>query len=237
MKITQFEVIDSTNSYIKRNYEKLDHFEVISTNHQTEGKGRLGRIWLDDGDSLLFSILIKNDIKMENISQLPLVVAMVIHETLLSYIPDLLIKWPNDLVVHDKKLCGILIESISSHQEIHAVVVGIGINLSTQLFPESIKETATSFFLETNQSISSSLLIEEITSKLKIELEYLNQNKSQFVSYSKKYSFLLGKKISFIKDSKIMHGIAQDIKANGNLLVKTSHEVIEISTGEVHLLK
>lgn len=237
MNIIHFKILDSTNAYLKRNYEKFDDFQIVSASHQTEGKGRLGNIWLDDGNALLFSILIKREIKMESVAQIPLLVAMVTHQVLLPHIPDLKIKWPNDLLINHKKLAGILIETISSNHEIQAIIIGIGINLYSTEFHPSIQETATSFLLETNQEISSSLLMEEIVKRLEDELELFKQNQSLFITYCKKYSSLLGKEISFIHQNKIMHGIAKDIKDNGNLLVKTSHAILEISTGEIHLIK
>lgn len=237
MNITHFEVLDSTNDYLKRNYEHLNDFQVVSANHQTEGKGRLGNAWLDDGNAALFSILVKRKIKMDKIAQIPLLVAMVTHQVLLPYISDLLIKWPNDLLIKQKKIAGILIESISSNQELHAVIIGIGINLYNHEFHSSINETATSFLLETDQEISNSKLIEEIVGKLEIELGLYEQNKSQFITYCKKYSSLIGKKITFRQNNNVIHATAIDIKDNGNLLVKTPHAIFEISTGEVHLLK
>ena len=129
-KYLYFESISSTNTYLKENYNQLDEFTVAYTYHQTNGRGRLGRTWEGSKDNIAFSILLKP--KKQDIAILSLLTGLAVSNAIDTYIKTL-IKWPNDIIINDKKVCGILAESIISNQ-IDAYVVGIGININQTSF-------------------------------------------------------------------------------------------------------
>ena len=143
MSILTFDTLDSTNSYLKRNGKYLDHFTVVQANHQEKGKGRLGRSWQDQGNSLLFSILLKEKIEPERVPLLSLLAGASVVLTLEHYGLTPLVKWPNDTLVSEKKISGILTEAVSEGEDIF-YIVGIGINLFAPEggFPEEIRNTA-----------------------------------------------------------------------------------------------
>ena len=91
-KVIHFESIDSTNTYLKKKYEHYNDFQIISADHQTEGRGRLGNTWLDDGSSALFSILLKRKMEVSLCSKLPLVASVALHKVLNLKIKNLSIK-------------------------------------------------------------------------------------------------------------------------------------------------
>ena len=237
MKIIHFESIDSTNTYIKENYPSLNDFDIVSASHQTDGKGRFGNVWIDDHQSALFSVLIKRDLDINTLSQIPLIAATACHKVLVKYLSNLSIKWPNDLYVDDKKIAGILTESVILNKKIDALIIGIGINVSNLDFHESIKDYSTSILKSSNKEISIPLLIQEISKVLYQEFILFEQNKSDFLNYCRDHAYLIGKHITYIFQDKEISGLVIDINQIGNLLVKTEKGIQELSSGEVKLKK
>ncbi len=235
MTTIHFKTLESTNLYIKKNYEQLSDFQVVSTSHQTEGKGRFGNCWIDDHESALFSILIKRELKLNVLTQIPLIAATACHKVLSQYVSNLSIKWPNDLLVYDKKIAGILTESILFKQSVRALIVGIGINVSDLVFKNVLKGLATSILIESNTKISISKLIEDISSEFQKEFLLFEKKKSNSILYCKNHSYLLGKEISFIQNGIESYGIAIDINDLGHLVVKTKDGILELNSGLIKL--
>jgi BirA family biotin operon repressor/biotin-[acetyl-CoA-carboxylase] ligase len=236
MNHTHFESIDSTNDYLKNNYLTLPHLTIISAKHQISGKGRYARRWMDDGTQALFSILLKEKIHKDMLEQLPFVVAKSLHQQLYPLLPFLSIKWPNDLVHQDKKLAGILVESIFSGNQLQAIVIGIGLNVNTVNFPSELQAIATSLKQITHQDTSihewivslSQAIIQEINSSILFlqTIEYCNQ----FLS-------LKGKVIQFIQQETLLHGVVKQILPSGQLQVMVKDQLVSIRSGEVTVLK
>ena len=115
--------INSTNTYLKENYNTLNNETIIYTNHQTEGRGRTTHNWYDeDGKNLLMSILYKDHSLNEFLDKITLVVAVGVYKVLIKYLNDVTIKWPNDIYVSGKKICGILCEGITSNNDVALVI-------------------------------------------------------------------------------------------------------------------
>jgi BirA family biotin operon repressor/biotin-[acetyl-CoA-carboxylase] ligase len=235
MKIIQFDTIDSTNDYLKTHYLELPDFSVVMTHHQTQGKGRLGRVWMDDGTQALFSILLKNHLFIGEIEHYSLLTAMAVHQVLSKDGLNLKIKWPNDIVYKDLKLCGILCESVISHQQVEALVIGIGININTVVFPESLKKTATSLKLINNKDYQIEALIHEILMAFKILLSSVKQNKTNIIDYCNQHASLTHRKIQFTYQDQPFIGIVDNILPDGSLQVQTSKGPLILHSGEVTL--
>ena len=131
MKELFFETIDSTNTYLKQNYENLDNFTFVRADLQTSGRGRSSRKWLSKkGDNLLFSLLIKDKELINKYKALSINSAYLVLKILEEYgLKNLSLKWPNDIYVNGNKICGILLESVSK-QEIECLIIGIGLNVN-----------------------------------------------------------------------------------------------------------
>ena len=131
-KEIHFESIDSTNSYLKSHYEELDDFTIVSTDYQSEGRGRGEHKWTSSkGENLLFSILIKDEKIRNQYKSLPLIAGFLIANYLEREL-DLkpMIKWPNDIYIDGKKISGLLCEGDISK----FIVIGIGINVNQTEF-------------------------------------------------------------------------------------------------------
>ncbi|QTA37672.1 biotin--[acetyl-CoA-carboxylase] ligase [Thermosipho ferrireducens] len=140
-KILIFNKIDSTNEYLKENYKKLPNGTVVVATTQTNGKGRYGKNWASPEGGLWFSILLKPR-KPQPGDFYTKISSLALINILKKYGINARIKWPNDIYVNKKKLCGILTEAVYKG-ELEAVIIGIGLNVNNEI-PEHLKNTAIS---------------------------------------------------------------------------------------------
>ena len=168
MKKIHFNELDSTNKYIKRNIEELGHMTVVVCDKQTSGIGRVSHIWeSEENKNLTFSILIKEKVRED----ITLFIGYLVHKLLNRYHINSLIKWPNDIIVNDKKICGILVEAIWSEDVNY--IIGIGINVNQEEFNNL---NATSIKNEIDKEINIQILLNEFLSLFQAEFYKFNQN-------------------------------------------------------------
>ncbi len=233
MKYIFFDTINSTNTYLKNNYEKLEHFTIVCANHQTSGKGRLGRIWIDN-DDLLFSILLKDNLK--NYPNYSLLIAYSIMKVLKKRITNhkISIKWPNDIMIDDKKICGILLEGISKEKTV-CVVIGCGINVNSENFSDELRVKATSLKNILNKKIEKLELLEEIINQFNKDYQEFLSDKSPYIEEINNNFYLKDKEVIFVLKEKNCTGIASKVNSNGEIVIKTENEDIKLSSGEISL--
>ena len=140
MKIVKLNAIDSTNSYLKNLavQSTVENWTVIVANHQTKGKGQVDNNWISDKDkNLTFSILVEfENLKTINQFYLNYSISIALYNVLKYYIPEKLsVKWPNDILSANHKICGILIESTIKNSMVKNVIIGIGLNVNQENFP------------------------------------------------------------------------------------------------------
>ena len=234
MSILTFDTLDSTNSYLKRNGKYLDHFTVVQANHQEQGKGRLGRSWQDQGNSLLFSILLKEKIEPERVPLLSLLAGASVVLTLEHYGLTPLVKWPNDTLVSEKKISGILTEAVSEGENIF-YIVGIGINLNQKEFEGKLSQKATSLFLLTKKEYDKEEVLTVLLSYFTPLYQDYIQGGKKFLTVVKSHSYLDQKEVSLDYYGEHIHGTVIDITDKGTLLLDVSGKQIEVSSGEVTL--
>ena len=225
----ELETIDSTNNYIRSHLDELENYSLVLAHHQTKGKGRITRSWYDDRNSLMASILIK-DVKGD-VRNLSLIASYAIFTALKEMNLNVLIKWPNDIYLNDKKLCGILIETIIS-DKIDAII-GFGINTNTLSFPESI--IATSVKLEINVDVDNIRLAKRV-SEIMIDA-YENIDFKKVIEVNRKNSYLMGKKVRLNYYGDGIEGIVVGLDEKGNIIIDTGIEKIEVFSGELTLMK
>ncbi len=234
-----YDVTDSTNTRLKLAGEQgAPHGTVAVANAQEAGKGRLGRHWeTPKGSALAFSILLRPQIQPENASMLTLVAALAVSRALDEVAGiKTQIKWPNDIVYQGKKLCGILTEMSADMDQIHYVIVGIGINVQMTDFPEEIQATATSVKLVTGKEILRSSILAKI-------LEEFEDLYEQFVSVQSlknlkdEYESRLANqnnRVNVLAPTGAWTGTCLGISEDGALLVQREDGSIEaVIAGEV----
>lgn len=224
-KIIHFKTIDSTNTYGLKNFEHLEDKTVIITDEQTNGRGRFDRIWVSENyDNIYLSFILKPEQK-EYITNLTQYLSVATAKTIESYGVDAHIKYPNDVLVNNKKICGILCEGSLKKNVLQGIVLGIGINLN---MPKEVIETidrpATSLNLITSKVINK----EEFLNKLLNEFfeNYEKAVEKGFLYFKEEYLkriHFLGKTIWIQQrdGAPKEEVIAQRIDSNGNLVVKT----------------
>ena len=231
MKKIFFDTLPSTNLYLKENYNSLDNLTLVYTNHQTEGRGRLGRTWID-GDDLLFSILIKDNITKP--TDYTFLMAITFVNVLKKYNLNSSIKWPNDIIVNKKKISGILLEGISE-DNLKAVIIGCGLNTNTTSFPKEIFFKATSMTKELKVKIDKEKLLDEIIVEFEsLYNSYIN-NKLDLFNLVRNNLHAMNKVIRFVYDGLEQIGSIKGIDDEGRLLVNTRGNILHLTSGEITL--
>lgn len=164
INIVHYEEIDSTNVEARRlSKEAAEPGLVVTARKQTAGRGRRGRSWESPADdNLYFSILLRPRIKPEKAPMLTLVMAYSVAKALQEKEIYASIKWPNDLVLSKKKICGILTEMNLSDEGIEDVIIGVGLNVNTMSFPRELEDKATSLRKELSCELECGELLQLI---------------------------------------------------------------------------
>lgn len=226
-----FETIDSTNSYSKALNITADHYSLVISHQQTNGRGRLGRNFYSPKSTGIYMSIIyknKNTINPVNITSIAAVAVAKAIEKLTNI--NVKIKWVNDLYIDDKKFCGILTECTNNIDTglIENIIVGIGINVSTKSFPNELKDIATSL----NVEVDKNLIISEIVNYLHY---YLTHGKEYLDLYRSK-SMVIGKEVNYYQNDKIFSGKCIGINDEGELIIEKENAVIDVlRTGEITL--
>ena len=228
MKELFFESIDSTNTYLKDHYEELEDFTFVRADLQTAGKGRSGRKWLSNkGENLMFSLLIKDKNLIEKFRQLSVESAYLVLKTLEKYgLQDLSIKWPNDVYVKGKKICGILLEAIS-REKIECLIIRIGINVNQSEFNGEYLIEPTSMKRELNRQIDLIELKDILFESLSSELV------SDHYDKIKKYDYLKGKTVSCEINKEIKTITVIGIDEDYSLKVIAGGKETKLQSGEI----
>jgi BirA family biotin operon repressor/biotin-[acetyl-CoA-carboxylase] ligase len=219
--VTALNTVDSTQSEIQRRAAAgAPEGTVVTARHQREGRGRRGHEWWDaHGESLLCSVLLRPDCPPAAVPQLSLVGGLAVAEALGSTGVSARIRWPNDLLVEGRKVCGILAEAASgADARVHHVILGIGINVGQSAFPEPLTGRATSLRLLTGRAHDAAALLAALLARL--EIRYADWQGGGFAALREAWlarSTLPGQPVR-LPDGATGH--AEDVGADGVLLAR-----------------
>lgn len=238
-EVLYFDTIDSTNTKAQELAEKgYPSGTLVVADKQESGKGRRGRSWVSpSGTGIFMTLMIKPDINPNNASMLTLVAALAVAKTITSVTGEkALIKWPNDIVINGKKVCGILTEMNAQFDYINHIVVGIGINVHNESFPEEISQMASSLMIEAGgKRFHRAQIIAETMSYF--EQYYDTFLKTQDLSaLVREYDELLvnrNKSVRVLDPKEPFDGKAMGITPKGELIVDTWESRKLVSSGEV----
>ena len=237
--IIYYQKTDSTNMRIEELARNgAAHSTVVVAEEQTAGRGRRGRHWESPCDGNIYmSILLRPEIEANKASMLTLVMAHSVATVLQNQgYEDVQIKWPNDLILSGKKVCGILTEMHLQGTEIDYVTVGVGINANTKHFSAQLQDKATSLSLESGRTEERGLLIEHILEKFEEEYNQFLKNKNlSFLQES--YNRLLvnrEREVQVLEPENAYTAYALGINQNGELVVRTKEGTEQtVFAGEV----
>ena len=238
-EVLYFDTIDSTNTKAQELAEKgYPSGTLVVADKQESGKGRRGRSWVSpSGTGIFMTLMIKPDINPNNASMLTLVAALAVAKAITSVTgEEAMIKWPNDIVVNGKKVCGILTEMNAQFDYINHIVVGIGINVHNESFSEEISQMASSLMIEAGgKRFHRAQIIAETMSYF--EQYYDTFLKTQDLSaLVREYDKLLvnrNKSVRVLDPKEPFDGKAMGITPKGELIVDTWESRKLVSSGEV----
>ena len=229
---------DSTNLWIKRlAKEGASEGTLALAEFQSAGRGRLGRSWeVPEGTSVMMSILLRPKFEPQYAPTLTLLMGMAVAKAVKSLGFDVSIKWPNDVVMNGKKVCGILTEMSAELDAIHYVVVGVGINVNQPSFEGELADRATSLYMELGHKVNRSRFIARVMHYFEQEYEIFQKtyDLSGLVDTYNKYLLNREKKVRVLDPKGEYEGIARSINEKGELLVeKEDGEIVAVYAGEV----
>ena len=216
---------------------------VVAADSQTGGRGRMGRTWVSpSGVNLYFSLILRPELPSIRVPQLTLLVAAAIHKALSSVVPCIapMVKWPNDILINGKKVCGVLCEMQSEPDFTHFVVVGIGINVNQSEMPPELRDSATSLFAETGSLFSRPELLASFLNNFEPLYDaWIQEDDLGFIlPYLERYSLLQSKQVTVDQLKRTISGTVSGIARGGELMLDAADgQTILISSGEAHLRK
>jgi len=230
-RVERFGVVESTNSIAFERAQKGEKEGlVVVADAQTGGRGRLGREWFSPaGKNLYMSVLFRPDaIKRQLVS---FTCALAVSDALGDFGLDSMLKWPNDVVVGARKICGILCEC----GEAEFIVAGLGVNLNVDAseLPDELRGATTSFLIETRSTLDREVFLKTLLNSLK--LWYIKPH-FEVLAETRARSATLGKMVKAILPNGEIEGIAEHVDESGALLIRTADGLERIVAGDiVHL--
>jgi len=243
--IKWFSTLDSTNIYAKKlAIEGCNEGTVIIAETQTAGRGRLGREWSSaDGLGIWMSIILKPSILPEFVQLITLAASVAIVKAIYSTTGiQTGIKWPNDIILKDRKLCGILTEMSCEADHINYVIIGVGINVNqdTKDFCGQLSDKAISLKLFSEDKINYKRedLVKNILREIeKAYLQINNMLTGSIIDDWRRFSVTLGKEVTVVSKENKFTAIAEDITDEGKLIVRCADgKIMEILSGEVSVI-
>ena len=237
-KIIYHETVTSTNDVCKEIADESPEGTAVTCDQQTGGKGRLGRVWKSPkGTGVWISIILKPDISPMSVSSVTLAAGLAVCRTVKKVSGlEAGIKWPNDVYVNGKKLCGILTEMSAQIEKVDYVIVGIGINANTEYFPEELENIACSLYTEACVKFDRNLIIKTLLEEFENIYDKFNMyGFSAIRSEYEKECINIGRRVNVIsKDG--FEGTAIGVNSDGELIVrKDTGEEITVFSGEVSI--
>jgi len=239
-KIYAFWSVGSTNEFA---YRRAQHGEkdgtLVIAEEQTKGKGRKSRRWESPFNrGLWFSLILRPDLPAARAGLVPYLGGLSVAEAVENFVGlKPVVKWPNDLLLNDKKFCGILSEVEFQDHKINFIILGIGVNVNHKRsdFPLEFRDQATSLRLASGAHIDRVDLLAEVLKRL--ETNYLDAKQNGFeniITRWKKRCRQLGRKISVVQEDETFQGKFEDLGSDGSLLLRTdSGELLKIVTGDI----
>ncbi len=236
-----FPALESTNTYLRERAAALPEGATAVADAQEGGRGRLGRAWFSPaGVNLHLSVLLKPAVPPALAPQLSLVAAAAVLRALhAAGCSEAAVKWPNDIWWHGRKLAGILCEMEAEADLIHAVILGIGVNVNTTAFPPELRRTATSVAAALGHPVPRPALLAAILDQLDAEYaHWLRRGLSRTVRLLNAHSVLTSRTVAVTLPAEQVRGRVTGITAAGLLrLARPGGGTQELASGEVQLCR
>lgn len=234
----ELESVDSTNNFAASLLKetKPANGTVILTKRQTVGKGQRGNRWHADPDlNLTFSVILYPQIKAAEVFYLSAVAALALKKALSTYVPDVAIKWPNDLYAGTRKLAGILIENQFRGAQVTSSIVGIGINVNQPVFESGLNATSLNILTGTQFSIDD--VLRTCYEQLDFYLDLLMSQQYTLLARLYQEKLLgLNQLLHFSDDAGVFEGVIRGVDASGKLLLERNGSIRKYDLKEIRFL-
>jgi len=230
--------VGSTNKTLLTTKEFRKNGTVLLSEFQKNGRGRKDRTWVStSGQNLTFSILLISNLSNKSINLLNLGSSLALAQTLENLFQlRVQLKWPNDVLINNKKISGILLESTSKGNKIEKIVIGIGINVNQSSFQGEFNIPPTSVRLEFKQEASRERILSEFLNNFEQIFEASKNQSNKILNDWKSRCDMIGKNIAIMENNEKKFGIFEDIDENGYLLLQNNNKIEKISFGDVSLV-
>ena len=235
-QIHYFDYLDSTmNLAMQLGMQGSPNGTLVLAESQTRGRGRLGRNWFSPKyKGIYLSLILRPDILPAASPILTLLSAVSICEAIKEVVHlDAQIKWPNDIIMHNKKLAGILTEMNAEVDKVNFVVIGIGLNVNND--KKSLIAQSTSLKEQKGEQVQRILLLQELLRRIEKNFNLLETKGNQsIIDKWRNFSLTLGKRVKIYCQDKHLEGQAVDIDKDGGLLIRKDSGLIQkVSSGDV----
>ena len=238
-EIHHFEKISSTNAAAKQQARKgAKEGTAIIAETQTRGKGRLNRPWISPKGGIWLSIILKPEIAVGDTPKITLITSVAVAKTLREMF-DLKaeIKWPNDVLIDSRKVCGILCEAVLKGKTVDFIIVGIGVNanFTSEALPKDLQTTATTLKEVLKKDIDREKFVCLLLKEFENNYKMLRKRKFEgLLEEWRSMAGFLGKKVRITSFDEEFHGVAVDIDKNGALIVKLADGTVrKVISGDV----
>lgn len=239
-----FNEVMSTNTIAKfLSMNGVGNGAVVISEKQTKARGRSGKNWESPLGGVWLSIILNPNVNHSKIPLITLATGVAVENTLKRIgVTNAEIKWPNDILIHGKKVCGILTEAITSFNTIESVIIGVGIdaNISIENFPEELRENMTTLNDEIGEKVDENLLIKLFLEEFeKISEQFINEEYETILKEWRKNSYTIGKIVEVHEPfSKPYDGYVLGISRDGSLVVEKIDGTLEkVISGECIIKK
>ena len=239
-----FRETGSTQTVIKKLAQQDAPQGIVAvTDSQTEGRGRRGRVWqTPPGRNVTFSVLLRPHLKPGEVQLLNLAAGIAIRRAADACCKiKTELKWPNDVLVNNKKLCGILSEAAGEPDRIYYAVTGVGlnVNLTAEDFGADIRDTATSLLLETGGKVARPALLASVLGEFADLIETLDApgGAAELIRVYRRECDTLGRKVRVVQDNEEFTGEARDVTEQGALVVSVYGNDKIFAAADVHHLR
>lgn len=238
--VLRFDSVTSTNDLVREMaVAGASEGTAVLAREQTAGRGRQGRSWSSpSGEGLYLSVVLRPKVEPARSPVITLAAAVAVAEALsIDFNVAADIKWPNDVHARGRKICGVLVESAIEGNQLQYAVMGIGVNLAQREFPDEIKESATSLFIETGRVISPDEFLNALIDRLDgWYKEAISQPDNVIARWESLSTYARDCSVSIESSGDSIEGVTQGLAANGALIIKLGNgELRNVVSGEVKL--
>ncbi|MDD5617394.1 MAG: biotin--[acetyl-CoA-carboxylase] ligase [Candidatus Methanoperedens sp.] len=228
--IHYFKETESTNILARDMAGSVEEGTVVIAESQTGGRGRMGRKWISPEGGIWLSVVLKPRMQPLHAPRITLLAGVAVAKTIREFGLPAKIKWPNDVLINGKKVCGILTEIGAEMDSIQYVVVGVGIdaNVDTETFPEEFRDTSTSLKNELGCDINRVEFVQKLLVELEaLYLKFQNEGFTSIIEEWRMMSATIGEWVKITTQSRIMYGEAVGVDSDGALILETGEGRLE----------